>query len=429
MNLNKEQQKALNLLNSDKNIFLTGAAGTGKSYVLNKYLENCNKRVAILSSTGISAMLINGRTIHSFFGIGIMQGGIENTINRVVNNKFTVMRISRVNTIIIDEISMVTSEVFKCIEKICREIGNKKLPWGGKRIIVTGDFYQLPPINKKVEHKDWCFMSKTWSKSNFTSIILNKVMRTNDEKFLNILKLIRSGNVNNEVSNYIKNKITDISDIGDDVIRIFPRRDMVERYNNICLNEINSKLYTFKTKYEVTFKTKSKKQMFIYEKYSKAIVDNSPIPPELKIKVGARVMIRANDKDGNYVNGSTGEVLSINNQSVDVKLDNGNIVRVEEIKFSMLNGDGDEVAYSSNIPLTLAYAITIHKSQGISLNKAYININNLWDSGQAYVAMSRLTSGEGLYVQDWDKPSIKVNDDVIKFYSELRRYFEKDINC
>lgn len=406
--LTKCQKKALKILNSEENVFLTGAAGTGKSFLIGKFLEDKDMEdFPIVASTGAAAIIVGGRTFHSFFGLGIMEGGYEETILRALRNRKLKKRLKKVEGIVIDEISMLSGETIRAAEEVSRIIRDCDEPWGGMRVIAVGDFAQLPPIALYGQKRDWAFMDPTWERSCFVPIMLKTPIRTLEKEFIEILNYIRNGIVNEKVSDFLNSKLikskTDV-----EITKLFPHRRTVENTNLEKLARLPGKVKVFETKYEA----KS-------EIYLKAIKKNAPIPERIQLKEGAFVMIRRNDFDGKYVNGSLGYIKKMGEDYLKIMLDSGAIVKVEETDFTLLDADGKSVAQAFNFPVTLAYAATIHKAQGMTIDRAIIDLRELWEPGHAYVALSRLSSSDGINLIGWNARSIKTSELVCDFYKSF----------
>ena len=406
--LNDCQLEAMEALLSSDNVFLTGQAGTGKSYLLGQYRERSNRNPTVVSSTGASAILINGRTFHSFFGIGVMEGGHERTVIRASENYILTERLRAVHEVIIDEVSMLSGQTLCCAEEICRKARNSKEPWGGIRIIAVGDFFQLPPVTKdRNQDIDWAFTHPVWERSKFTAKLLKTIMRTNDEKFLEVLNHIRSGEINDNVKKYLNSR--HISGTMDEFrgVRLYGLIKDVESYNQKRLGELKSPLNIFPTKYTGD-----------NDNQIKTIKKACPIPETLHLKIGAYVMIRVN-KGEEYVNGTTGYITDIGEKILTIQTDKGKFF-LEQYAWNLLNGDGIVTATATNFPVTLAWAMTIHKAQGTTLKEALLDLSNLWDSGQAYVAVSRLSSGDGLKIKSWNQRSFRIDQKVKSFYEKLK---------
>jgi ATP-dependent exoDNAse (exonuclease V) alpha subunit len=404
---NSEQTIAIEILKSNNNVFLTGPAGVGKSFVINQFIDSRETKPVVLASTGVAAVLIKGRTFNSFFGLGIMEGGISNTLARALKIKKVKERLKEVKEVVIDEISMIPAEAFFVASLIAQNIRNSSAPFGGIRIVVVGDFLQIPPVNPKSDEK-WLFQTQTWNECEFKVITLTKTMRTSDEPFIDILKKIRFGVCDDKVKDFFNSRMRPLSDDFVGTV-IFGRKNQVEDYNNKKLNQNPNQIHKFETEIKI-FKTKS------YQQTPETLINQSPIPPVLYLKVGALVMIRKNDIEGKYVNGSLGFVSSIGTNLISVKLLANKHVTIEPEVFQILDAGGDPIAEITNFPLTLGWATTIHKAQGSSIDRVHMNLKNLWESGQAYVAVSRAKDPNQLFIEDWSTSSIKVDQNVIQYY-------------
>lgn len=402
------QQNALKWLESSAdNIFLTGRAGTGKSFLVRYFLRNKDpKTFPVVASTGAAAIVVGGRTFHSFFGLGIMEGGMQKTIDRALKDRRVVKRLRKITGFVLDEISMIPGPALKAAETICRLARKKHLPWGGARVIAVGDFAQLPPVTQASQKREWAFLDESWQKSEFASLILETVMRSEDKDYVRILNLVRDGIVNEDVKSYLDNRTNPIPGRVN-VTHLFPHREKAESFNLDRLSELKKQLHQFSTAYSGN------------DRFVEQIKKQAPIPEVLQIKESALVMIRMNDPYLKYVNGSLGTVLKIKNNSIEIRLKNGRQVEIEPARFSSLDANGNEAATATNFPITLAYASTIHKAQGATLDGMVCDLRCLWEPGQAYVALSRLRRGEDLLLTGWDEPSIRVDPDVVAFHRGL----------
>lgn len=410
LNLTLDQQNALRLLHSKENIFLTGGAGTGKSFILSHYIKSSEEKIPILASTGAAAVLVGGRTFHSFFGLGLMDGGRHKTIERALKNKNLIYKIRKTKTIIIDEVSMLNQDTLDTAEAIATFAKESSEPWGGLRVIFVGDFAQLPPVDGSYNNKKaWAFKSDSWLRTKPQTCYLKEIVRCKDEEYNQILAKVRVGIVDKEVENYLINSVREESELPENSPRIFPRKNVTEAYNNFKLDELGSPLHSISSIY--TGRTSA----------VESLKKQSPLSDILLIKVGAYIMLRQNDPKGRWVNGSTGWVRDIKPDRLMVEFENGKFHKIEKATFSYLNGEGEVVASITNFPVSLAYATTIHKSQGQSLSSLVGDLRQLWEPGQAYVALSRLTSGKGLNLIGWNQQSIKIDVEVLNFYSKLQR--------
>ncbi len=404
--LNPDQKQALELLSSGENIFLTGGAGCGKSYVVRHFMKDViPKQMPILASTGAAAVLLGGRTFHSFFGLGIMEGGFEATFQRVSNDKRLLKRLSEVEGVILDEVSMISGEALRLAETLSRVARKSDLPWGGMRMIAVGDFAQLPPVTRTGK-RDWAFQSEAWSQSGFIPYKLTHNERIQDEGYLSVLNKVRVGIVDSEVRSFLDAHQFEHDDT-DLATRLFSRRDQSLTYNLERLSEIDSEEVMIPSIY------------FGSEKHQEMLMKQGPVPVQLQLKVGAEVMFIQNDPQKRWVNGTRGTVVSIEDDKIVVEKRQGRDVTAEKQQFSYLDADGQIVASVIQFPITLAYATTIHKSQGATLDELWCDLSNLWEPGQAYVALSRLRYARGLKILKWSPNSIRVDPFVRQFYSTM----------
>lgn len=411
--LQDDQLIAFNLLMSGENVFLTGAAGSGKSFLVKKFLSQFNKNeFPVLASTGAAAVLVGGRTFHSFFGLGIMEGGAEKVFEKAKKDSRLKKRIGQVEGIIIDEISMISGEVLDLAERISRLARGNEHPFGGLRVIAVGDFAQLPPVNK-VGPRNWCFNHPAWDKVQFQNAFLTINHRTHDLEFLRVLGDVRLGRVTERVLNFLNDKIK-VHDESDSGIRLFPFRKQAEEFNRFRLTKIAAETHIFSTLY------------WGDERKIQAMKDSFPVPQELILKEGAEVIFTQNDPQKRWINGTQGVVRKItgnknSEKKIIIEKRSGRDVTVEPVSFDLMNADGEIIMSATQYPLNLGYATTIHKSQGATLDKVWCDLSQLWEPGQAYVALSRLRHSTGLNLIKWSANSIRADQDVINFY---RRQFE-----
>lgn len=404
--LNPEQSQALDLLRSGENVFLTGGAGCGKSYVIRYFTKDLSpKQMPLLASTGAAAVLVGGRTFHSFFGLGIMEGGADATFQRASRDRRLMRRLSEVEGVILDEISMISGEALQLAESLAREARGSQLPWGGMRVIAVGDFAQLPPVTRSGP-RDWAFKNPVWESSGFINCRLTLNERVQDEGFLNILNKVRMGGVDEQVINFLNGHQFE-HDESDPATRLFPRRDQSLHYNLKKLDEIPSEEVVIDSIY------------FGTERHQEILIKQGPVPPKLTLKVGAEVMFVQNDPNRRWVNGTRGTIVQIEDDKIIVEKYKGRDVTVEKQQFSYLDAEGNVVASVIQFPLSLAYATTIHKSQGATLDELWCDLSRLWEPGQAYVALSRLRFGRGLKILRWSPRSIHVDPQVKEFYLNL----------
>lgn len=406
--LSDEQAYALERLQGDGNIFLTGEAGAGKSFVIREFRKSLEeKSFPTLASTGAAAVLVGGRTFHSFFGLGIMEGGPEATLQRALGDRRVVRRLQNMEGFIVDEVSMLSADTLAVAERICQMARDDYRPWGGVKAIVVGDFAQLPPVTRWGQQRVWAFESEAWLRSEFESIYLRENHRTGEQDFLKTLNDVRMGEVNEETSEFLNSRLTAEGEEAVFGTRLFPRVVQTQKYNDHRLNDLSGEPEEFKSTYTG--------RSSMVEKLKKL----APLPEVIYLKQDAYVMIRTNDPKKRWVNGTTGYIRAMDSDGLDVELESGRVVTIEKTTFSMLNAEGEVVASVTNFPISLAYAITIHKAQGLTLSHLYVDLHNLWEPGHAYVALSRSTSAKGLNILRWDPSSVKVDPKVKAFYSDL----------
>jgi ATP-dependent exoDNAse (exonuclease V) alpha subunit len=407
--LNTDQQRALKLLaGTNDNVFVTGGAGTGKSYLMRKFLRGIEETAyPVLASTGAAAVLVGGRTFHSFFGLGILEGGAEASVERALKNRKVVRRLKRAKGVIVDEISMIPGVALEAAESIARLAREKDLPWGGLRIVAVGDFSQLPPVTRAGERRDWAFEREVWKQTRFRPVVLTELMRTEGLAFAQVLGDIREGLVSERVRTFLdeRSKLPDVLEVEPSLL--FSRKEDVQRVNAMRLAKLPGAAIESLTLYSGA------------EPYLTALKKQAPVPEKLELKTGALVMIRQNDPLGRFVNGSLGTVVSYTPEELKVKLARGARVSLERVRFALLDAEGKEVAAATNFPVNLAYAVTIHKAQGATLDSAAVDLRRLWEPGQAYVALSRVRSPESLFVGAWEPRSIIADPAVKRFHEQM----------
>lgn len=406
--LSSEQKQALEFLKSGENVFITGGAGSGKSFLIRHYMRSLDsKQMPILASTGAAAVLLGGRTFHSFFGLGIMEGGVSAALERGRKDGRLMKRLRSVEGVIVDEISMIPRSAFEVAETLAREARGNRHPWGGLRMILVGDFAQLPPVTKSKEVREWSFLSEAWERSQFQGCLLTHNQRvTEDSEFLEILADVRSGRVTSKVQDFFRSHSRE-HDENDKSTRLFPRRDQSEVHNQRELSQIQ--------KPEIRIPS-----IYLGEsRYVEMLQKSAPVPGELVIKKGARVMFLQNDPQKKWVNGTRGIVIEAQPDRIIVEKENQREVQVEKAQFAMQDADGKVVASVINFPLSLAYATTIHKAQGATLDDLWVDLSRLWEPGHAYVALSRLRRGSGLRLLGWSSKSFITDSLVTKFYESF----------
>lgn len=382
------QDKALEHLKYTRNVFLTGPPGSGKSYLTMRYVDYLlsNGDMPVLTaSTGIAAVNISGGTLHAFLGIRDDNKLTQEDVDNILSNPWTLKRLRTCEILIIDEISMVSAALLDVCAMLLMAAKGNEQPFGGVKLVVVGDFFQLPPVNGA-----YAFESEAWEQADFIPCYLHEQHRQSEQLFTDILTGIRDGSLNDEHKAALKARMYD------DVSQV-PCKLRLETHNK-SVDDINRKrleLLTGSAKvYEMT-ETGNDKAL--------AGLKKSCMSPErLLLKVGAPVMFTKNDKDLRWVNGTQGTVVALEPDAVTVELSSGDTVETERVVWERCDGYGSArkvLASIEQIPLRLAWAITVHKSQGMTLDNAIIDVTRAFACGQGYVAVSRVRTLDGIYFQ------------------------------
>lgn len=408
--LNPIQKKALKeLVNGKSNLFLSGLPGAGKSHVIKLYREivkqTTQETIPMLASTGAAAVLVKGVTFTSFFGLGILAGGVDNTVANAMKNYTVVERIIFNNTIIVDEVSMISAEFLKAANLLCQKVRKNKKFMGGIRVIMVGDFFQLGPFSDN-EKPSWAFLGACWKQGKMKNIHLTQVMRTQDKTFLEVLSKVRVAKIDAKVKKFLNQKLWKKKIEDFDGTILFSRLHEVETYNQKKLSAIKEVLHTSKTQYVG--------DNFAIERMKETLV----VGEEIQYKRGALVMFRVNNQSEGYINGTLGHIVSISPDVLGIKKLDGQVIQLKKHIFEYCNGNGEVVAKAKNFPIILAWAVTIHKAQGTSLDKALISLDRLWLHGQAYTALSRMTNVQGLAILNWTPGSFIVDKKVVKAFGK-----------
>jgi ATP-dependent DNA helicase PIF1 len=414
--LSEKQNIAYKLMTEGKSIFLTGAAGSGKTAVIKMFIEvyKSTKIMGVTSTTGISALLFGGTTIHSFLGIGLGQGSVESIVGKIYKNPPIRKRWGELEVLIIDEISMLSPVLFDKLESIARRIRHNEKPFGGIQLILSGDFLQLPCIGSDY----FCFESKSWDRCLEKVVYLTEIMRQKEVEFQECLNNIRVGLLPKKTKKLLNTRvgIKLTNDFGIKPTKLFSTNHSVDYINNKELDILaESDPDFFEYNMEIHVYPGVKNKDYAIEKYKKCC----NAPEILQLCVGAQVMLLWNlDTEGGLVNGSRGVITSFVGDIPMVKFLNGRELFINHNIWECEEQD-KKILRVVQIPLKLAYALTIHKSQGCSLDYAEIDLSNTFANGQAYVALSRVKKLDGLSIIDIDFDKIVANEKAIAFYESL----------
>ena len=396
---NIEQQNAFDLVaNTNTCLFITGKAGTGKTTFIKRIQEEINKNFLVLAPTGIAAIAVGGQTMHSFFGFPMQAMG-PHTETSLSNEKFQILK--QTDTIIVDEASMVRSDMVDGMDRCLRMVFHTNMPFGGKQVIFVGDLFQLPPVVKEgsadaeMLHDlygaglPFFYKAFVLKRMNLPKIEFQKVYRQSDEAFLNILNKMRIGEVINEDLALLNEHVSTDSDNKDYSVTLTSFNYMAEKINDEKLDAIEEEEFCYQAEIRDDFKK-----------------NDAPVPEVLRLKVGAQVIFCRNYPQAGYMNGTIGKVSKLDEEHIFVTLENGSEINVSKVVWENLQSkynsltrkmESEVVGSFTQFPLKLAWAITIHKSQGMTFDKMHFDLSRgTFQAGQAYVAISRMRSLDGL---------------------------------
>lgn len=422
-------QDIIDTLDNGDNVFITGSAGSGKTYLASQYIQNTDKIAVLTATTGIAALNLGGDTIHRYLGIGIACRDFE--VDKVLGRWRKISKskyesdkarwnlIQSLETLVIDEVSMLRSDQFELIETVLREVRDSHLPFGGVQIVLVGDFFQLPPVVSNADlkrfpdlRKPFVFQTDAWKFGGFKSFNLQTNYRQGEGDFLSALEQIRIGNITHEASELLKSRVGAKLDTNLDPVRIFPLRKNAQAENMQRLKILPATKMLSEAEYTGR------------EYDVESLKKECPAEHNLYYCLDAQIMMITNDPKNRWVNGTMGTVESVDSQGdVSVRLSNGKIVPLEYHQWArtrpiMKNKKVEvkKIATMEQYPFKLAYASTIHKSQGLTLDYVDMDLANCFAHGQAYVALSRARNIEGLTLRGWNPKKILANPDVLKFY-------------
>lgn len=411
--LTEEQSRILSAVLSGKNVFFTGSAGTGKSFLLRKIISALPPDVTVATaSTGVAACHVGGITLHQFAGIGLGTGTMERCYQ--LASRASIASVWRkTKHLVIDEISMVDGDFFDKIEAVARHVRRTERPFGGIQLILCGDFFQLPPVSKNNDGIKFCFQSEAWQKCVHFNFELQTVHRQKDEAFVKILNSIRIGRVTDEIVETLKETATQkIESNGVLATRLCSHVKEADEINEFQLNELqgDTKIYT---------------ALDSDNSMTQTLDQQLGVPGKLVLKVGAQVMLLRNiNVNSGMVNGARGVIIDFKSDIPIVQLRSGTRYEAKMEKWSFKTSSG-VVVHRRQIPLKLAWAFSIHKSQGLTLDCVEMCLSRVFDAGQSYVALSRAQSLQCLRILDFNSQQVWANTDVLEFYKKFRRNLQE----
>uniref|UniRef100_A0A2K5D7Y4 ATP-dependent DNA helicase PIF1 n=1 Tax=Aotus nancymaae TaxID=37293 RepID=A0A2K5D7Y4_AOTNA len=421
--LSEEQAAVLRAILKGQSIFFTGSAGTGKSYLLKRILGSLPPTGTVATaSTGVAACHIGGTTLHAFAGIGSGQAPLAQCV-ALAQRPGVRQGWLNCQRLVIDEISMVEADLFDKLEAVARAVRQQNKPFGGIQLIICGDFLQLPPVTKGSQPPRFCFQAKSWKRCVPVTLELTKVWRQADQTFISLLQAVRLGRCSDEVTRQLQ--ATAAHKVGRDGIvatRLCTHQDDVALTNQRRLQELPGKVHRFEA-------------MDSNPELASTLDAQCPVNQLLQLKLGAQVMLLKNlSVSRGLVNGARGVVVGFEAEGRELKSDcSVPSLGLPQVRFlcgvtEVIRADrwtvqitGSQLLSRQQLPLQLAWAMSIHKSQGMTLDCVEISLGRVFASGQAYVALSRARSLQGLRVLDFDPMAVRCDPRVLHFYATLRR--------
>ena len=408
------QDEALSILKAGGNVFLTGEPGSGKTHTVNRYvkwLRAHDIEPAITASTGIAATHIGGFTIHSWSGIGVKRYLTPHDLDAITQNKRVAKRIANVKVLIIDEVSMLAADTLTMVEAVCREVRQDQRPFGGLQTVFVGDFFQLPPVVRRAEQDQqrtlgaegealFAFDSPAWQQLNPLVCYLAEQHRQDDQVYLDLLSAIRQGSVAETHRALLRTRYRPEPEDG--VTQLYSHNADVDTLNDQELKKLSSTLKTFEASQTGP------------EHLVSALKRGCLSPEVLTLKVDARVMFTKNDVVKHaFVNGTTGVITGFDDDTGHpiVRTSGKRRLLAEPMEWVLEDG-GQVLASITQVPLRLAWAITVHKSQGMSLDAAHMDLSKTFEYGQGYVALSRVRTLKGLSLSGLNVKALEVHPDI-----------------
>jgi ATP-dependent DNA helicase PIF1 len=451
MEFSEEQQIAFNKYIQGQNIFITGPGGTGKSALIKYVKRNADSRCKIIqvcALTGCASVLLEckAKTLHSWSGIGLGKGTIEQLIKKIQKNKHSKALWKETDILVVDEVSMMSLKLFETLDAIGKSVRKDRRPFGGLQLIFSGDFYQLPPVGDKddPDTSKFCFESEFWfttfPKQNHVQ--LKRIFRQNDPIYQNILNQVREGRLKRSTNDIL---LKQVDKPANDALtikptKLFPTRNKVDSINASEMDKLDGDDLEFKIKYhgdlEMTAKERLQRTQFTPEQIKNELQflkSNLRCDEIIKLKIGSQVMCIVNIELSNgemLCNGSQGIVVRFSQEGVPLirfsranttsnTTDNSNSFEIT-MNYHIWPSENIPGIGVSQLPLILAWALTIHKAQGATLDVAEIDAgSNIFECGQTYVALSRVKSLEGLYLTSYDPKKIRINKKVQEFYQGI----------
>lgn len=404
------QAQALTVMLNGGSVFLTGPPGAGKTYVLNEFVRRARRKgkdVAVTASTGIAATHIGGSTIHSWSGLGIRDELGPRDRQQLSANAKLVKRYNSCDVLVIDEVSMLHGKRLDMVNEVCKLLRKSDKPFGGMQVILVGDLFQLPPVSRGTEVLDFAHLSDAWRELSPQVCYLSEQHRQTGDGLLDLLEAMRRGEIEDYHEALLQERMGQRPEATNQVTRLYAHNVDIDTVNNRHLSALQDKTHEYE----------------MFSKGPAAKVDQlkrSVLAPELlELKTGAEVMFVANNVAAGFVNGTRGRVSGFKEEQPVIELVNGRRITVAQHSWK-LEEDGKVRAEVAQLPLRLAWAITIHKSQGMSLDAAEIDLSKSFTPGMGYVALSRVRSLDGLYLAGINRMALQMHPQIYEFDKQLR---------
>ncbi len=431
------QEQALRILKSGKNVFITGAAGSGKTFLLNRYIDWLAQggiNAAVTASTGIAATHLNGITIHSWTGMGVHDDLSEAEIKEITKRGYLRQRFLNTQVLVIDEISMLAHYQLDLADRLFRAFKRTDAPFGGVQVVLCGDFFQLPPIKRRRAPEDpgqgkrrlktqtsmfsgeesenygeakFAYESRAWRELDLKICYLEEQHRTSDADFLAALNAIRDNAAGNRVQQYLQSRVNAGIILPVEPTKLYTHNVDVDIENDLELAKLPGKEFHYKM------------QLIGPPALSERLQKSCLAPATLRLKTGARVMFVKNNFEEGYVNGTLGVIEHLGEERIMVRTSAGDLIDAGPASWHIAE-DGDIKAEINQYPLRLAWAITVHKSQGMSLDAALVDLRQSFEAGMGYVALSRVRSSAGLSLAGFNDVALRVSADVLEFDKKIK---------
>lgn len=399
------QAQALTILKTGGNVFLTGEPGSGKTHVTRtfiSYLREHGIEPAITASTGIAATHIHGMTIHAWSGIGVRNTLTAYDLDALSTKEYLVRRINNAKILIIDEISMLSANTLSMVDVVCRTLRGNPEPFGGLQVILVGDFFQLPPIAGFGAQAQFAYQSPSWTNLKLITCYLTEQHRQDDAGLLSLLSAIRSNNIEDFHHEELQSRTEKQKKVTDATTQLFTK--------NVAVDSLNEEKLASLIGHEEIFQMDTKGSASLVEGLKKGCLS----PETLRLKKDAVVMCTKNNPQAGFANGTLGIVVDFERGTryPIIKTRDGNRITIQHMDW-MVEEDGKVKARLSQIPLRLAWAITVHKSQGMSLDAASMDLSDVFEYGQGYVALSRVRTFAGITLRGYNQRALEVHPEVL----------------